>query len=99
MALPILGLRAKEAKKEERLATQPIPTFSLILSRERESNLQRSDTSSSSKSSVEEGSRGVALGQVTNFTSLKRQSKALVSYVSTNAQMPQGIDLVRAVLV
>jgi hypothetical protein len=36
--------------------------------RERESDLQGSDTSFSSKSAVEEGSQGVALGQVTFFT-------------------------------
>ena len=76
-----------------------IPAFSLIRSRERESDLQGSDTSSSSKSSVEEGSRGVALGQVTDFTSLRGQSKALVSYVSIDAQIPQGIVFVRAVIV
>lgn len=44
--------------------------------------MQGSDTSFSSKSAVEEGSQGVALGQVTFFTSLSGQSKALVSYVS-----------------
>lgn len=48
-----------------------------------------------SKCSVEEGSQGVALGQVTDFTSLRGQSKALVSYVSIDAQIPQGIVFVR----
>jgi hypothetical protein len=87
----------KAHQKEERLAVKAIPAFSLIRSRERESYLQGSDTSSSSKSSVEEGSQGVALGQVTDFTSFRGQSKALVSYVSIDA--PQGIVFVRAVIV
>lgn len=37
--------------------------------------MQGSDTSYSSKSSVEEGSQGVALGQVTYFTSLICKSR------------------------
>jgi hypothetical protein len=68
--------------QKRKRAVKAIPAFSLIRSRERESDLQGSDTSFSSKSAVEEGSQGVALGQVTYFTSLSGQSKALVSYVS-----------------